>query len=178
MYNDRVPNESRSGNSSSIDMAQHTTRRACMVLVAALFPGAFAASTEILDPAKFVSGVYSHYAANERRSTAYVPPDDIYTPRLKALFAEDKRRAGGEVGCIDFDFWTNAQDWGLRNIHVTSRDVAQHPDQKVVIATFVNLGEPQEIHFDFQKIGGRWLLDDVHSLKNQPWTLSKLLKCW
>jgi hypothetical protein len=159
-------------------MALQATRRARIVLAAALFPGAFAASTEILDPGNFVSEVYNHYAANEHRSTAYVPPADIYTPRLKALFAEDKRRAGGEVGCIEFDFWTNAQDSGLHNVRVTSQDVANHPDQKVVIATFVNLREPQEIHFDFQKVGGKWLLDDVHSLKDQPWTLSKLLKCW
>jgi hypothetical protein len=141
-----------------------------------LFSGVLGAATEILDPAKFVTEVYGHYTA--KRSGVYDPPTDIYTPRLKALFAEDKRRAGGEVGCIEFDFWINAQDYGLREVHVTGQDVAGHPDQKLVIATFVNLRQPQEIHFDFRKIGGKWLLDDVHSLKKESWTLSKLLKCW
>lgn len=141
-----------------------------------LFSGVLGAATEILDPAKFVSDVYSHYS--DRRSRDYVPPADIYTPRLKALFAEDKRRAGGEVGCIEFDFWTNAQDFSLRNVRVTSQDVPNHPDQKIVIATFENLRTPEEVHFDFQKVGGKWLLDDVHSLKKETWTLSKLLKCW
>lgn len=147
-------------------------RSLCLVL----FSGLLGAATEISDPAKFVTDVYSHYS--DRRSRDYLPPSDFYTPRLKALFAEDKRRAGGEVGCIEFDFWTNAQDFSLRNVHVTSRDVPDHPDRKTVIATFENLRTPEEIHFDFQKIGGKWLLDDVHSLKRETWTLSKILKCW
>jgi hypothetical protein len=143
-----------------------------------LFSGVLGAATEIVDPAKFVTDVYSRYAASDRKGGTYSAPADIYTPRLKALFAEDKRRAGGEVGCIEFDFWTNAQDYGLRDVHVTSQDVTGHPDQKLVIATFLNLRQPQEIHFDFQKVGGKWLLDDVHSLKKETWTLSKLLHCW
>ena len=47
----------------------------------------------------------------------------------------------------------------------------RHRDQ------FRNSGEPQEMHFDFRRISGRWLLDDAHSLSAPPWTLSELLKC-
>jgi hypothetical protein len=149
-----------------------------LCLALPVFSGALSAATEIVDPAKFVTDVYNRIVATERRSPGYEPPADIYTPRLKALFAEDKRRANGEVGCMEFDFWTNAQDWGLRNVRVTSQEVPDHPDRKLVIATFTNLRQPEEIHFDFQKVGGKWLLDDVQSLKKEPWTLSKLLKCW
>ncbi len=138
---------------------------------------AFGAATQISDPEKFVSEVYRRLAANERASTPYEAPVDIYTPRLKALIAADRRRAKGEVGCVDFDFWVNGQDWELSNIHVSGRDVANRAGQKLVIATFVNLGEANEIHFDFLQVGGKWLLDDVHSVKNAPWTLSQLLKC-
>jgi Protein of unknown function (DUF3828) len=149
-----------------------------LCLALPVFAGALSAATEIVDPPKFVTDVYDRIVATERRSPGYEPPTDIYTPRLKALFAEDKRHANGEVGCIEFDFWTNAQDWGLRNVRVTSQDVPDHPDRKLVIATFTNLRQPEEIHFDFQKVGGKWLLDDVQSLKKETWTLSKLLKCW
>jgi hypothetical protein len=159
-------------------MTLPTKRRLCLALAAALGSRVFGAGTEIVDPAKFVTDVYNRIVATERRSPGYEPPADIYTPRLKALFAEDKRRANGEVGCIEFDFWTNAQDSGLRNVRVTSQDVPDHPDRKLVIATFLNLRQPEEIHFDFQKVGGKWLLDDVRSLKKETWTLSKLLKCW
>jgi hypothetical protein len=38
-------------------------------------------------------------------------------------------------------------------------------------------GLPQEIHFDFHHIGRRWLLDDVHSVKEPRWSLSQILQC-
>jgi hypothetical protein len=50
-------------------------------------------------------------------------------------------------------------------------------DRKVVVAKFANAGTPQELHFEFRRIDGRWLLDDVSSLKDNTWTLSKILKC-
>jgi hypothetical protein len=72
----------------------------------------------------------------------------------------------------------DGQDWELKNLRVVAREVAGHPDQRLIIATFSNLGSAEEIHFDFQKAAGRWLLDDVHSLKRGgKWTLSKILKC-
>ena len=138
-----------------------------------------AAPTRISDLETFVSQVYRRLAANETLrpgQAIYNEPDDIYTPRLKALFAEYNRRTQGEAGCLDFDFWLNAQDSTLRNVRITSRDVAAHPDRKLVIATFVN-GAPQEIQFDFRRIAGQWLLNDVHSLKHRLWTLSETLRC-
>jgi hypothetical protein len=51
-------------------------------------------------------------------------------------------------------------------------------DRKDVIAKFLNGSEPQEIHFEFRRRGGRWLLDDVHSvLAPRQWTLSEILGC-
>ena len=141
------------------------------VLVSLFVFGRAAFATDVADPVTFVKDVYRHIAT----SAHYDPPTDIYTPRLKALFDEDKRRANGEVGCIDFDFWTNAQDLQLKNVQVTGK--AAGPDRMLVIATFVNF-RPQEIQLDFQKIGGKWLLDDARSMAGEKWTLSKLLKCW
>jgi hypothetical protein len=145
-------------------------------MVAMVCP-ALALATEISDPVEFVHNVYRNLAASEPSGREpYTPPDDIYTPRLKALFAADARRAKGEVGCVDFDFWINGQDSELKNVRVSRRLAPGQADRMMVIATFIN-GAPQEIHFDFQKIKGKWLLDDVHSLKEVPWTLSALLQC-
>lgn len=135
--------------------------------------------SKIDDPIAFVKEIYGHYAAH-KSGTDYTAPDDVYTPRLKALFVRDEKWAKGEVGCLEFDFWVNGQDYELKNVRVSSRPVAGHPDRMVVIATFLNLGTPDEIHFDFQQIGGKWLLDDVHSVGGKAaerWTLSKLLMC-
>ena len=147
------------------------SRFALLALFFAFGGAAFA--TEIQDPVAFVKDVYFQTSKNAR----YEPPTDIYTPRLKALFEEDKRRAKGEVGCIDFVFWTNGQDSQLKNVQVTGKAVDGKPDRMLVVATFVNGGR-QEIHLDFQKLGDKWLLDDAQSLVGERWVLSKLLKCW
>ena len=133
------------------------------------------AATRIDDPKTFVTEVYRRLIATQSTHSSYTPPDDIYTPRLNKLLRDDKRKAKGEVGCLDFVFWLNAQDWTITHLSITSTDEGQ--ERKTVIAKFLNSGEPQEIHFDFRLDAGRWLLDDVRSLSAPPWTLSEILKC-
>ena len=133
------------------------------------------AATRIDDPKTFVSEVYRRLAATQSSASSYSPPEDIYTARLGKLIRDDKKKAKGEVGCLDFLFWVNGQDWELANVAITSADDGQ--DRKTVTAKFRNTGEPQEIHFDFRREAGRWLLDDVHSVLGQKWTLSEILKC-
>jgi hypothetical protein len=148
------------------------------LVFAAIIAASLNAATpaRIDDPAAFVKEVYGHYAAH-KPGDDYTAPVDIYTPRLKALFRRDEKWAKGEVGCLDIDFWVNGQDYELKNVLVSSRQVAGHPDRMLVIATFLNIGTAEEIHFDFQQIGGKWLLDDVHSVRGERWTLSKILMC-
>ena len=106
----------------------------------------------------------------------YVAPEDIYTPRLAALFALEQREAGDEVGRIDFDFWSNAQDWKRSGVKITSVPVEGAKAREVVIAKFKNFGKPEEIHFYFEKSAGGWSLDDARSLVGESWTLSLILK--
>jgi len=132
-----------------------------------------AATPAIRDPEAFVRGVYRQIAAH---TSDYAPPADIYTPRLAALFAADRKQHGDEVGCIDFDFWTNSQDDPhIRDIRVGSLP-QRDPALKTVVATFT-IERPMEIHFEFRRGDGRSLLDDASSVKGEHWTLSKLLRC-
>ncbi len=133
------------------------------------------AATRIDDPKSFVTEVYRRYVAAQSTDSAYAPPEDIYTARLRKLIREDRRKAKGEVGCLDFDFWVNGQDWRISNVAVTSAD--ESAERKTIVAKFLSLGDRQEIHFDFRREGGRWLLDDVHSVLGERWTLSETLKC-
>jgi len=133
------------------------------------------AATRIEDPKSFVTEVYRRLVAAQSTHSTYTPPGDIYTARLEKLLRDDQRKAKGEVGCLDFVFWVNAQDWTITHLTITSADQGQ--DRKTVITKFLNGGERQEIHFDFRLNAGRWLLDDVHSLSAPPWTLSEILKC-
>jgi len=134
-----------------------------------------AATPPIHNPVDFVTGVYARLIKAQSGDHSYEPPEDILTPRLKKLIADDRKRAHGEVGCLDFEYWVNGQDWVITKLSVTSG--AAGKDQWTVIAKFLNTGDPQEIHFDFRRVEQRWLLDDVHSVKDPRWTLSEILRC-
>ena len=128
----------------------------------------------IPDPVAFVTEVYGHLA----KSDPYNPPEDIYTPHLQGLWdamAHDYAD-GQEVGPIDFEFWTNSQDWQLKDVTITSLPVEKHTDRKVVIAKFKNIDRAEEVHFYFEQTGANWLLDDARSVGKQAWTLSTILK--
>ena len=133
------------------------------------------AASRIDDPKNFVSEVYRRLMAAQSADSSYTAPEDIYTARLAKLIRDDKRKAKGEVGCLDFDFWVNAQDWKITRLTITSAD--EGPERKTVVAKFVNIDQPEEIHFDFRRESGRWLLDDAHSVRDPQWTLSEILKC-
>jgi hypothetical protein len=130
------------------------------------------AATRIDDPEKFVREVYGHI----EKTRDYREPDDIYTPRLASLFALDSKEAGGEVGRIDFDFWINAQDFQISKVRVTSEPVDNAPSRQIVVAKFINLGTPEEIHFYFERTDSGWKLDDASSAGKEDWTLSVILK--
>ncbi len=130
------------------------------------------AATVITDPAKFVTENYARIAKNPD----YQTPDDVYSPRLAALFALDSKEAGGEVGRLDFDPWTNAQDFKLSSVKVTSSPVESAPDRETVVAKFKNIGSAEEIHFYFERTKAGWKIDDMRSAAGQMWTLSLILK--
>jgi hypothetical protein len=132
-------------------------------------------ATKIADPVSFVTDVLRHFAAPKPGGSDYNPPEDIYTPRLQKLIRDDRKRSKGDVGCLDFVFWVDGQDWSLSKLDVTAGPASQ--DRQTVIARFINLDTKEELHFDFLRVAGRWLLDDVHSMKEPRWTLSEILKC-
>jgi hypothetical protein len=139
-------------------------------------PACASAATRIDDPVKFVAGVYTKIADSSKMTDKTIP-DDIYTPRLAALFALEAKEDSEGVGRYDFEFWTDAQDWQLTKIKVTGAPVEEAKDRRIVVAKFNNLGTAEEIHFYFERSKNGWLLDDARSAgKTNPWTLSLVLK--
>jgi hypothetical protein len=133
------------------------------------------AATRIDDPKTFVTDVYRRLIATQSDKSSYTPPDDIYSARLAKLFRDDRRKGKGGVGCLEFFFWVNGQDWAISDLTITSADPG--PDRKTVTAKFMNIDRREEITFDFLRNGRRWLLDEVHSASATPWTLSEIFKC-
>jgi hypothetical protein len=133
------------------------------------------AATRIDDPAKFVRGVYDGFVKDPNHYDE--PTGYYYTPRLKALWAEERHDAGDEEGRIDFDPWVDAQACDIKTPAViTTQDVDNHKDRVVVIAQFTNIGKKENIHFYFEHTAAGWLLDDMRSLRGTGWTLSTILK--
>jgi hypothetical protein len=136
------------------------------------------AAAKTTPPEAMVADVYHRLIAAETGSQGYGPPEDIYTPRLARLVAGARRAANGEAACgLDFIFWFNGQEDQITQLVVT-RGPTTPVGRTTVTATFHNMADPEKIVFDFQKIGGRWLLDDAHSLVgDNQWTFSRLLQC-
>jgi hypothetical protein len=135
-----------------------------------------AATPPITNPVNFVTDVYARFVKAQSGHNSYNPPEDIFTPRLRKLVQDDRKRAKGEVGCLDFDFWVNGQDWAITKLSVTTGG-SWDKSQWTVIAKFLNTGDPQEIHFDFRRLEQHWLLAEVRSVKEPRWTLSEILRC-
>ena len=162
-------------------------------IIAALIFGLFwlaqpaGAATRIDDPKAFITQVYADLMKGQTETGANLdesvdPPDDIYTPALKKAFDDEKRDSAGELGRLDFFFWVNGQDWRLSEVEVSERSVWKRPDRKVVAVSFKNFDQDNSLLFYFQKVGGRWLIDDVESLdvvegdEGYSWVLSLILK--
>lgn len=138
------------------------------------------------EPQAIVADVYAHLMIEQDKPAealeTYNPPNDLYTPALARAFAEEKRDAAGDLGRLDFFFWVNGQDWKLADLSISERSVWRRPDRRVVAVAFSNFGQDNSLLFYFQKVGGRWLIDDVESLdvvegdEGHPWTLSLILK--
>jgi hypothetical protein len=129
------------------------------------------------DPAAYVLGLYD----TSRQTAEHGDDAVVYTPRLAALFI-DAEGDVGELGRLEMDYVTGAQDRDVKTATVTSREVEGAPGRRVVSASFNNLGQPRIIHYLFERQGdGRWYLDDVHNQGGQgpddrAWTLSLILK--
>ena len=153
---------------------QNTSGAVALALLSLAFaPQPAAAATVITDPAAFVQSVYARLA----KGGDYIPPEDIYTPHLAALWALEGREAHGEVGRIDFLFWIDGQDGTPTDLRLRTVPVEGRLDRRIVVATFKNGEQAEALKFYFQKGVSGWKLDDVVSLKGQaPWTLSVILK--
>ena len=149
-------------------------------LLALLWIGAApaGAATVITTPSTFVRAVYERLD----KGGDYIPPEDIYSPRLKALWADEVRDAKGEVGRIDFSFWINGQDGVPKAVQIKTHAVFGHTDRQIVEVTFRNSDKPkaQDLRFYFERLAGAWKLDDVISVgageADDAWTLSTILK--
>jgi hypothetical protein len=141
-----------------------------------------AAAGGVADPVAWVRASYDpavRAPSDEPQGDGRYSAMPIFSPRLRALFAEDEAYAAGEVGRLDFNPFSGASDDDVRGARVTSEDVDGSPGRKVVIARFRNMDADQTITFFWERIGGLWYIDDISGrTAGEPsgWALSLILK--
>lgn len=130
-----------------------------------------AKSFPVKDP---LAATKAHYAQIEKDKFDGELP---FSARLKALEALDaKETPKDEVGRIDGDIYVNAQDMKVTNVVVTSRNVENAPNRKIVVVRFKNFDEQEEMHLFWEKTKAGWVVDDIRALGDDGWTLSLMLK--
>jgi hypothetical protein len=125
------------------------------------------------DPVGLIQSIYKTYQTDDPG----LP--HVYSRRLQALVdADEKNTPEGEVGRLDWDVFVDGNDWRISKLQVTL--AAQSGDRAQVRASFDNHGKPRRIVFDLVRENGRWLIDDIRSMKDAAWskplwTMSKVL---
>jgi hypothetical protein len=129
------------------------------------------------DPRRFVLETYQAFALSEE-SMAW--PEQSYSPRLRALFADYEAYTAaqdGLIGELDFDWWVNAQDWGIAGVGVS--ETVESPSRRIERVRFRHGDRREEIRLVFVREGGRWFLDEAiegSGRDGDGWTLSDLLR--
>ena len=114
-----------------------------LLLALALSAGTFAAPKE--SPAQIVQKLYDAYQQpSVQENTAAF--EDYASAELKALLAKDEQLAGDEIGCIDYDFVIQGQDYDAESIKKTLKIKAL--DKESVEAKFTNF-DPTTVIYKF-----------------------------
>ena len=112
-----------------------------LLLALALSAGAFAAPKE--SPAQIVQKLYDAYQQpSVQENTALF--EDYASAELKALLAKDEQLAGDEIGCLDYDFVIQGQDYDAESIKKTLKIKAL--DKESVEAKFTNFDSTTVIY--------------------------------
>lgn len=144
-------------------------------LILALVAPAYAAPAN--DPAAIIKSLYANILASEKANTNYEPPNSVFTPRIQKLIKDDETDAKGEVGRLDTNIWVNAQDTvAIDKLIVTAKPDDFRKDRQTVTAKIINKDNPETTVFYFEKVDGKWLIDDVRWTGKNGWVLSLILK--
>ncbi|GAA5009236.1 DUF3828 domain-containing protein [Pseudoluteimonas lycopersici] len=159
-----------------------TMHPSALVLLAAIVPAARAAEVsarqrECQAAVPLLQSVYHRIESGGDYDSAGLLRQNASKSLIRALDAERASTPADEVGAIDFDVFTDAQDIRIDRVHV---EVADSPGGAscTLLATMLNYGEPIRIRFSMLREDEAWKIDDIAApgAANQPsWRLRELL---
>ena len=140
-------------------------------LLAAMLPVAAKAQPIFDDPAGLIAYAYAPYESGEFPED----PTALFSPTLKQLWDDMTARSEeAEAPILDFDPFINGQDYEIRDLVVA--DPAVDGDQALVVVSFLNFGELQELLYTLVRRAEGWKIDDIESPSEDfGWRLSELL---
>ena len=127
-------------------------------------------------PKAIVAHLYAHpHLVYTTRDTESLSPH-FFTPRLRHLYQQDRKNTPeGYAPNLDFDFLSNSQDPEISQVSATAGPVTD--DRQTVTVRFLEMKDPQVLEYDFQRLDGVWLIDEVRCpMKGHEWILSRILK--
>ena len=149
-------------------------RRALLVfglLLLAIAPAQAAAAPVFATPKAVLDYAYAPYKTGKFLDDNSV----LYSKALNGLFAKaNANTPDDDVGPIDFDVFTNAQDYQLTEL--AFGDPVPEGDGVKIPVTFKNFGDAESLVFHLVKEADGWKINDIDCLTpDQTWTLSALL---
>jgi hypothetical protein len=124
---------------------------AWLMLASAYFP---AVAADDGSAVAYINGLYL--------DKDYPGKDARYSQRLDELRAACEKRADqADDICIDFDFFTMAQDFELSAVKVEQK--SGDPQKAKVEANFKNFGKDTTVTFDLIKDDKGWMIDEMTS---------------
>ena len=163
------------------------SRRIALLFALLAFAAPVVASSAPPDPARFVAAIYaggkegevwSQWLDGARRGA-------WFSRSLTALWAKcDAKTPSGEEGAIDFDVATNSQGMDVKSF--TVKTLLKDAMRATVVATLVRTKynwlrhsqRENEIRYDLVFEGGRWAIDDIHSVAEpHEWSRDLITRC-
>jgi hypothetical protein len=115
------------------------------------------------DPVAFVRHLYSAYTEGGTGTDVLgKDAERVFTPALVALLREDQRRAGGELGLLDYDPLCSCQDFQRFTLN-TVQVLERTPSRAEVAVSFVNADQAVTLRLVLEREAGsgEWRIADV-----------------
>ena len=113
---------------------------------------------------RFVASIYAQYNRSDKPGImldSKGAAERYFTPELVLLMEQDEEKAvkDDELPTLDGDPFVGAQDWDIKDIAISVKDVGT--DKTKALVSFRNMGEQKIVELDLKKITAGWRIDGI-----------------
>jgi hypothetical protein len=113
---------------------------------------------------RFLEAIYQKYVGQNAQGVLLTNNETVlayFTPELAAMIWDDaeEARKNDEPPILDGDPFIGAQDFDIKDVAVTVKDVA--PGKAMGLVSFTNMSERQTVELDLRKLPQGWRIDEI-----------------